>query len=158
MFTQCSLKPKLKETNIKIHVKIVDQLESNCFETLEDSYYFAYIELSNNTDSVFQFWTMTCSWQDNWVFETGSIFLYYRDCTRNFPKLIQIKPGEKKVYRSIICTKASTISIKGKDLKLGLVTINKGEIAEDVDFHKVLKDKIKNKKDIIWSESFKIDK
>jgi hypothetical protein len=158
IFTQCSLRHRLKETSIKIQVRIVDKLESNCFEAIEDSYYFAYIELSNNTDSVFQYWTMTCAWQDNWMFETKSMFLYYGACTRNFPKIMQIKPGEKKVYKSIICIKHSSISVKGKDLKLGFVLINKGEVAEDNDFYKVLIYKIKNKKDIIWSESFKIDK
>ena len=101
---------------------------------------------------------MTCSWQDNWVSTSDNIQLYQSDCVKNFPKLEQIKPKEKKVFKSIIWIKDPLIHKKENSCKLGFVLINKNEISKQSDFFIVLEEKIKSKRDIFWSEQFKIDK
>lgn len=156
LFGQCSLKQKSKESNISIKVNVIDELPSNCFESLSNSFYFAYIEMSNNTDSVFEFWSMTCSWEHNWIFKSPSMYLYFRECTRNFPKIYSINPGEKIKIKTIICINNSTNSFKDKPIELGFVHIKKYDIKDDMYFRDVVQNKINNKQDIIWSAPFKL--
>ena len=158
LFNQCDNMTKVKEPNIKIQVRIIDKVDIDKFKDLGCLFYSAKIELLNNTDTLIKFWSMTCSWQDNWISTSDSLRLFNEGCTRNFPKLLQFKPREKKVYNSIICVKQPLNSIKEKNVKFGFVLINEHEISKDSEFDKVLSMKIKELKDIIWSEPFKIDK
>jgi len=156
LLNQCILKPK--ESNIKIQVKVIDKIDINKFKDFGCYFYSVDIELCNNTDTLIQFWTMTCSWQDNWISTTDSLRLFNEGCTRNFPKIEQINPRGKMACKSIICVMSSLNYIKKKCIKLGFVLIKKNEISKDSEFAKVLSKKIKERKDIIWSEPFKLDK
>jgi hypothetical protein len=64
IFVQCSSNPS-KDLFIKIHVNGIDELAMDSLKYLDCRLYSAEIELSNNTDTLIRFWTMTCSWQDN---------------------------------------------------------------------------------------------
>jgi len=157
LFNQCDYMTKVKEPNVRIQVKVVDKLELDKFKDLGCTFYSANIELLNNTDRLIKFWSMNCSWQDNWISTSDSLSLFNEGCTRNFPKIYQINPKNKVVYKSIICVKGSVSDMKERNIKLGFVLINELEISKDSEFEKVLSMKIKEQKDIIWSESFKID-
>jgi hypothetical protein len=156
--SQCNYNPKFKESFITIHVKVIDKLDASKYRIPSDLYYSVNIDFKNNTDSIIQFWMMTCSWQNNWIFQSDSIFLYGEKCTTNYPLLHNINPREIKIFKSIICVKDSKKLTEGNILKIGFVLVKENELSEDIDFMKLLRYKIKCQKDIIWSEPFKLDK
>lgn len=170
LFCQCnSFKQyETKESKINIQVKIYNKLDTiNLYGQkgtflsicgLNGTFYSLGIEIANNSDSVFQFWTMNCSWQNNWISNNDSFSLFCPECNRNFPVEKQIKPGEKIFYKGIGRFKGSLNEFKSLDFKIGFIFIKKNEILNDKDFFKKLCIKKENKKDVIWSEPFKIDK
>ena len=129
----------------------------------------------NNSDSVICYWIMNCSWDDNWIFDNKQLSLYPQECTRNFPVKEQINPYHKKVIKSIVYVKDSlkltkdkyfkgnNIYVKirpdyinGKFFRIGFVLVKKEEVSTTSDFREILYDKIKEQKDVIWSDPFKI--
>jgi hypothetical protein len=109
------------------------------------------LDLVNNTDSVQYYWTESCSWQANCIPDNKSI-TWYVMCPKNVPVLINLPPHYTKSYFGIIEYKDSTI-FDGRKFKIGFVFIRKNEVRSDLDYNPILDDKIKNRKDIIWSNS-----
>ena len=143
---------------MKVQINIIDKLNPNGFKGQEGTFYSASIDIINNTDSVVRFWVMTCSWQDNWIFNTNTISLYNQGCDKNYPIVTQIPPGQKLTYYGIIHSIYALKQVKINDFKIGFALIKKHDILNMSDFRNVLLDKIKKRKDIVWSDSFKINK
>lgn len=117
----------------------------------KNNFFVVNIDICNNTNSVINFWTMSCSWEVNYVFNTKELYLYNQGCDFNSPIVKQIKPKEKLTYKGIICVKESLkIPIT---TKLGFVVIHEKE-TDFSDFNSVLGYKIKEEKDVIWSNYF----
>src|SRR5947208_1679546 len=57
------------------------------------------IEIQNNTDSVFQFWEMSCSWTESWTFSEKKIHLYPQECSANIPVIKNIQPKSSVKYQ-----------------------------------------------------------
>ncbi len=154
-FQHCSLH---REESIVIKVKLIEKItysELDYTEYQNYSFYSCKIELFNNSDTSFYFWTMTCSWYGNWISSSESFRLFNEDCPKNFAKLYKINPKEKLVYNSVICVKDYSDCLKSEN-KLGFVHIKKDDIYSYSGFDKVLFMKINENKDIIWSEPFTI--
>ena len=149
---------KIKKNGLEVQVKVLNQLDISNYRGAEGVLYSVKIDLINNTDSVVRFWTMLCSWEDNWLFNFDSIWLYYPGCDKNFPVVKQIEPCQKLTYNSIIEILSDINNLKGKYIKLGFILIKEKEMSDDIDFRPLLHKKRKEKKDIIWSEPFKITK
>ena len=175
LFTRCT-SPKPKESTLKVPVNVTKQLNSDkpkdsilkvqviatnklnsdLYKGRKEVFYSINIDLINSSDSIINFWIMKCSWQDNCVFNNESLHLYPSKCDGNYPHVIQIEPGQKIAFDGIIQITNTSVIKNHNDVKLGFVLIKEMEISEYYDFFKVLHDKIKRKKDIIWSNAFKI--
>ena len=147
---------KPKDSILKVQVRAINKSNSVQFKDVKGVFYSINIDLINNTDSIIRFWIMKCSWQDNWVSNTDSMHLIDRACDGNFPIHTQIEPGQKITFNGIIVIANTSVIKNHNDFRLGFVLIKKGESSGDSDFRRVLRDKIKTKKDIIWSNAFKI--
>jgi hypothetical protein len=148
---------KPKESTLKIRVKVNNKLNSEEYKKMEGAFYSTDIYLINDTDSTIHFWMMSCSWMDNMRFSTDKAYLYkWGGCNKNVPELKQIEPGQKITYNGITCIRNTSFFRSQNDVKLGFVLIRKGETSGNSDFERVLSDKIKSKKDFIWSNAFKI--
>jgi hypothetical protein len=158
LFSQCISKPKVKEPGFKIHVKVIDKIDIARFKDSGSSFYSVDIELFNNSDTLLEFWSMTCSWQDNWISSNDSLYLFNKGCPSNYPITRKINPSDKIICKGIIWVTSTLSYIKKQRIKLGFVLIKKNEILDNFEFGKILSKKIKERKDIIWSEPFKIDK
>ena len=152
LFANCSTN---KQNKITAHVSIINKVNPVDLQEDQGIFYSVKIELINNTDSVFRFWTETCSWQRNWIFVNSS-FNFYVDCKSNFPQMSQIEPNERIIYNGIIAIDDTTHLSGIKELKLGFVLVKKNEVKHAYEYIPLLMDKIKTRKDIIWSETFKI--
>lgn len=159
IFSYCGTH-KSKESNIKIQISIIGRLNPDKFKELGGTFDSAYINIINNTDSVFSFWTMSCSWMYNWISDTNNINLFLEGCDANYPVFKKIESNQKLIYKAIIWVRDSSEVINGHSYKLGLIQIKEKEISRQrfYDFGTVLNKKIKERKDIIWSEPFKITK
>ena len=175
LFTRCT-SPKPKESTLKVPVNVTKQLNSDKpkdsilkvqvrainksnsvqFKDVKGVFYSINIDLINNTDSIIQFWIMSCSWDDNFIFNTVKVHLLGWDCNKNSPEICQIAPGQIKTYNVILCIRNNSVIKNHKDVKLGFVLIKKEENLGGGDFDRLLHDKIKREKDIIWSNAFKI--
>ena len=142
LLNQCDCMTKVKEPNIRIQVKVANKLELDKFKDLGCTFYLANIELLNNTDTLIKFWSMTCSWQDNWISTSDSLSLFNEGCPKNIPKTYQINPQSKVVFESIMCVKGPLSDIKERSIKLGFILINELEISKESDFDRVLSMKI----------------
>ncbi|WP_026714003.1 hypothetical protein [Flavobacterium daejeonense] len=137
---------KIKKPNMEVKINIIGKLNSNEFKGKNGTFYSINIDLINNTDATTRFWVLSCSWQDNWIFNGDAIDFYSQGCDKNYPTIIEIKPRQKLTYNGIIHIKSN----KEVGIKLGFVLIKEHDIVKMSDFRSVLINKIKNQKDIIW--------
>jgi len=149
---------KSNESKMKVQINVVEKLDPDKFKGQKGTFYSANINLINNTDSVTHFWIMSCSWQDNWIFNYDNMHLYNGGCDKNIPKLRHIERGQTLNFNGIVQILDTLTITNQKDLLLGFVIIKEPEILGVTDFKSVLIDKINNRKDIIWSDTFKINK
>lgn len=158
LFLICSSCTTFKsgESGMNVQVKIIGKLNTDEFNAQEGAFYSVNINLLNNSDTVIRFWTMTCSWQDNWISNSNNMCLYNNGCDSNVPTLREIKPGKKITYTGIIHFYKADKSINVFDFKLGYILIKDKEVIKLSDFRKIISDKINIGKGIIWSETFRI--
>ena len=149
---------KSKEPKMKVQINIVKKLDSDKFKRQKGTFYSANINLINNTDSVIHFWIMSCSWQDNWIFNYDNIRLYNDGCDKNIPKFMSMERGKTLNFNGIVQILDAFTIINQKDLLLGFVIIKEHEILGVTDFRSILIDKINTRQDIVWSETIKIKK
>ncbi len=145
-----------RETNLKIQVNVMEKLSNNLFYDKSGIYDSVRIEMSNKTDTLFRFWSLSCSWTYNWISDNEKIYLYPCDCYANYPTLHEIRPGEKISFNGIIHVLDTSRSFNEYEFKFGCIIIKENEFNRDSDFLSVLDNKISERKDVIWSEPFKI--
>jgi hypothetical protein len=150
--THCQFFPKNVEPKIKIHLVVKDKIASDLKRHPDCSLYTADLMLLNRTDSVIEFWSYCCSWQDNWLSRSDSIRLLYENCLGNYPIINILNPGEKYIYHCTICVKGTLQQIKERNLKLGFVLITKHQIEGPHEFHNKLLNYISKNSNIIWSD------
>jgi len=142
---------------IKSQVAIIDRVDPHNLQVVSGRFYSVKIDLINDTDTTLDFWTMSCSWQDNWVIEDKSL-LFFIYCRKNTPKLVRLEPREKMTYNGIV-ELVDTINLNtSKEYRMGFVLVKKNEVRLDSYFPTVLYKKIDAKEDIYWCEPFKINK
>ena len=152
--TNCAIK---NPENISTSVTIIGRLDTSNLEFSEGIFYSAKINLTNNSNSVLNYWTMSCSWQSNWIPNNKSIQLFV-SCPSNFPKIIQIEPFGTLSHHGIIELIDTTIISTKQDFKFGFVFVREKEVLDESNFIIILRNKIETKKDIFWSNSFVINK
>jgi len=141
---------------MKVQVNIVKKLNPIEFKVKKGIFYSVKIDLINNTDSDFKFWVMTCAWEETWVGD-HELRLYKHGCDGNFPKIKLIEPGQKIIYNGIVHFDDTVRLSSNSNFKLGFVHIKENDVSKARDFYKLLSEKIKEHKDIIWSNSFNLD-
>lgn len=158
MAFNCCTEHKTSQGNIIIHMKIMQKITSEQFKNQEGVFYNAEIVMLNNSDSIFNFWTMSCSWEENWLFSTNSLNLYNRGCDNNSPIIKVIEPGKEITYEGVVQIYEDSTIVKKSELKLGFILIGKDETIDGTNFRKILVEKLQKRKGIMWSEPFTIDK
>lgn len=146
-----------KVDGIKSQITITERVDPHSLKVDSGRFYAVKIDLINDTDTTLNFWTMSCSWQDNWVIEDKSL-LFLGDCPKNTPEMVQLAPRKKIRYDGIIELTDTASFNSNKELRLGFVLIKKNEVHRDGEFRTVLYKKIDAKEDIYWSEPFRINK
>ena len=152
----CSFIPKKDGKKIDIQINIANKVTSEEFEKLDGFFYFISINLINYTDSTLYFWSMTCSWEENWVFNNNVIKLYGHACDNNSPCIRMLEPGKSFNFKGIVHIFEDLKYIENNGIRLGFVFINKNEISNVSSFREILDFKFKERKDIIWSGPLKI--
>ncbi len=147
---------KRKEGPLLIDVNVNSHLDSCTYTYTHDKYFCdsVSLDLFNNTDTAFSFWVMKCSWERNWISNCDSICVAPNNCFGDYPYLFKIQPKQTKTFKGILAFKEHEIKLDKEIYQLGFVLIMDGELSRDRDFDKVLNEKIKNKRDIIWSNFF----
>lgn len=151
----CSCSGRQKKSNLKVNVVVLGKLSKDDFRGENGDFYSVRIDLVNNTDSIFDFWIMSCSWDVNFISDRKTLFgLYNRGCDKNELKLKQIKSGETLSYYGVIQILESSIIEKKEKVKLGFIVIREYEISSRSSFRILLSKKRLKECDIVWSNLF----
>jgi hypothetical protein len=150
----CNVK---SQAPLSVKITVMSKVDSADlgFEILHGNYYPVRLDLINNTDSTYYFWTNSCSWQSNWVFESKT-FSFAVACPKNIPELIKLTSKQVITYHGFIQCSDTTRLTGIEEDRLGFVLIKENEVEKDASFIPVLWKKIEKKKDIIWSDPLKI--
>lgn len=157
LLSHCSQR-KSRDKIMDISVDVLGKLPSENFRHSKkgETFYSVKIDMLNNSDSVISFWTLSCNWEMNWRYDAKWLYLYNGGCDHDNVILKQIEPDQKLSYEGVLCV---TDSLRDtNNIKLGFVYKSKKEVRDyyNADFTKTGLRKQEEKKDIIWSEPFKI--
>lgn len=142
MNQSCNIK---HQDALEINIKILDQISHDIYKID--------IELINACDTSINFWFMSCSWEESFLYSTDEIFLKHKECPKNHPHLESLMPDEKLMLKGIL---KNLKSDKDQNYILGFVLIKENEYSISEDFHWLINKKIEEKKDIIWSKTFSL--
>ena len=114
------------------------------------------ITILNQTDSIFSFWKMSCSYWDSFVFNTNGIRFYSGGCDKNIEDIIQLPAKEKFIIEGELQITDLEDILKQKDLRLSLVLVRKNEYSyfpkTEKSLHSIIFTKRKNNKDLIMCD------
>jgi hypothetical protein len=145
-----------KDKQISVRIMQVEKLDRKNFENLEGTFYSVKIAMINNTDTVFSFWSMTCSWELTWITNSRKFSLLGRNCDINFPILRKINPGKELVFNGIIISN-DTILQKGQNIvKLGFILIKENEYNKTKGLFFVVMEKFEEKDHTLWSNPIEL--
>jgi hypothetical protein len=114
--------------------------------------YFIVITLTNNQDTMVHFQIMTCSWNESFVFDKDSFYLFYPGCDGNYPITIDIAPHKSiKFFSKLQCYKKEDDTQHPLAFKIGFV-----DLPYDSFFHRYSK-KDKSKYKTYWSNSIYLE-
>jgi len=113
-----------KKKEIQISLKFLQNPINTNLQDYND--YPAKITLTNSTDSTIAFWTMSCSWTENWLFDTDSISFKCQGCDKNIPRFIELKSNQSIEYDCVLNPHSSNI----KQFKLGFVLLQENDFEE----------------------------
>ena len=113
----CASKPT-KSNKLYFEVEVYE----NKKQVIENKYPVK-ITIQNNSDSLFDFWLMSCSFEDSFIFSSDVIRFFNQDCDKNIPKLINLEVGEKyELYGNVEILDIN--KLKGKNnLRMGFILI-----------------------------------
>jgi hypothetical protein len=127
---------------------------------------YGILKLENQSNSVFSFWIMKCSWTDLIKVEPDSILLYVKACDSNYPVKISLESHQSILFNSIIeipskIFEKSEISRysdhKFKTFKIGFLIISEKEFDFSHAFGwQTLVYNKKKKNDFIWTPPINI--
>jgi len=114
------------------------------------------ISIQNQTDSIFSFWKMSCSYWDSFEFNTEGIRFYSWGCTKNIYKLIELSPKEEyTIDGEFEISDIETIK-KQENLRLSFVLVRKKEYSifpiTENSLHDIISAKRKRNKDMIMCD------
>jgi hypothetical protein len=156
-----------RDINLKLQVEINYKLKKNISEVKNNiSLFHITVNFTNQDDSTIRFWAINHVWQDNFITNSNIISLPVFSINHYFPDTFSIKSGKKITFDGILEVDLGNQK-KGEELKIGFIFIKVNEYNCDNDFcsdsinnykhyDSLIKNKIRMKKDIIWSNSFKI--
>ena len=90
LFSQTSDSNKV--ISVSIDIIALDKSMNLQYPNTYTEQYFVTISLANTQDTAVHFTTMTCSWEESFIFNTDSLYLYYPGCDSNFPTSLDILP------------------------------------------------------------------
>ncbi len=102
--------------------------------------------LTNNTKDTLQFYSMSCSWEENYTVDSKKIIIETSMCDKNFPKLISLAPNKSRTEIIHLINQQKSKKI----IKIGFVLIEKDQYDLFINFS------AQKKKKIIWSNDVKI--
>lgn len=135
--------------NPSVNAKILDKVIIEGINQASFDCYNLKIELRNRSDSTIRFWTMTCSWEENWILNNDSLGLLLKICDSNYPFISEIKPGQVLEYQPVLIVNKS-IKFNSDRYKIGFAYIKENEVNDINSFRNILNDRKKNRIGIVW--------
>jgi hypothetical protein len=152
-----SCSSEFKDKQIEIVISQVKKLDTTDFsfikgENKNNKYFRVKVDIINHSDTAFGYVSMNCTWQENWISNKNNFLLLPEThCIHNSPDLYVIEPKKKKTLYSVLIVDESIGDFNNQNSKLGMVLVRLNEIPANVNFKDVLRSKLEQKKDIIWS-------
>ncbi len=147
-----------RSDNIQIQIISLEKISHPAppNEDLIGEFYSINVDLINHSDSILKFWTESCSWQSNWIFDNKLIrsFVF---CPKNIPVIKSIEPHKKITYNGVV-ELIGNEDIMSYDFKIGFVLVRTTDVYEESEVIGKLRAKIKNSEDIYWSDMYKLNK
>ena len=112
------------------------------------TYHFK-MSILNQTDSTYGFWLMTCSYEDNFKFNTSVIQFKGKACDSNFPELIELPSWKEHIIEDELVANLNVIK-QEKDIRLGLILVAKDDYSYSSGGF--IFEKRYQRKGIIWSK------
>jgi hypothetical protein len=126
-------------------------------DTVSEKRFDIDLTIKNISSRSMSIWLMSTFWEANFLINNDYIYFAGRDIDHNFPRLVDIKPGESKLYsttlvKSIKFDYPCQNCIYGKQVettKLGLIVISDPYKREYADYITLMEDK--STWNILWS-------
>jgi hypothetical protein len=120
------------------------------FDSIRHKIFDVRLSIINKTNKPITFWTMTCSWQDNFIVNNDYIKFNFDVCNHNYPRMRHLYPNDSLIYKTSVRKIDMTLGQIIKTTKFGFIYIDSAQCNEKNDYDIIIRDRSKQDK-IIWS-------
>jgi hypothetical protein len=106
--------------------------------------------VKNNRDSNIEFWLMTCSWEENFIFDNPKIIFYNHGCDVNFPIVKLLKSLQEYHFKAKVKVLHSLKDINAENLKFGFVLMETSTKINVSNFIRIRDLYFETRKNMIW--------
>jgi hypothetical protein len=138
-----------------INAKLLRSLDTmSYFDTLKHKGYDIQLSIANKSDKPITIWTMTCSWDENFIINNDYIRILPWECKGNFPKSFHVKPHDSLTRKLTVINIGWTHYSIISTTRFGFIFIDSLVCQNNEDFISIIGDK--SKQQIIWSNELKL--
>lgn len=144
---------RINQKILQVKVIVADKVTFHDYYRRNQECYPIKISLINNTDSTLHFWTMSCSWDKNFVLNSDAIRIILPGCDKNIVDIEKLATGDTLTYDGCLEVYKIPNLEKTINLRIGFVFVSENISYSYSNFSKILLEKKNHKKDIIWCET-----
>ena len=139
-------------SSILVNARLIRTYDTSYWnDTIKRKFYDIKISLINNCDKPISFWTMTCSWQHNFIFN-NDYFDFRVLCSHNWLVLKTIKSNDSLIFKTTLVRFNQYNYQDSVATKLGFILTDSINCKELNEYLSQLDDKKKHNK-IFWSNT-----
>jgi hypothetical protein len=139
--------------NLQVKVAIGKKIYYQSHFVKKCELYPIQISLINNTDSILQFWVMSCSWERSFIFNTNAIRFFNLGCDKDVADHKILAARKSLTYNGYLQISNHSNLKRTNDLKLGFIIIREYDPFKEINLFKILQAKNNSKKGINWCET-----
>jgi len=99
----CNTDKGFKVNDISVTAKICGKANKiKKSDSIVGDYLFLNLIITNKDSKLKSVWIYSCSWMQSWTVEPNSFYFYNEGCDSNYPKKIDLNPGQSISFHGII--------------------------------------------------------
>ncbi len=146
----CSHEKQYRTPDVIVRATVKRIYTSTLNDSVERKSFEVNLSVINRSKHPVAFWTMSCSWYENFLINNDYVDMCTWDCDDNLPVIRHVKPKDSLVYKTTVIRYDESRFRNVESTRFGFIFIDSAWCKSHEDFENILGDR-SNQSIIFWS-------